>query len=968
MKHSLFSGDLLSGGRLAALFIALSCGAALPACAEDNDPNTIPDATTVGALNVNVNREAAIVVVTGPAGYSQTFSGNQLLFDLVPGQYVASATADGFDAASGQINVVAGFTSGISLDLRSSSVASTVGALNINVNPPSATVIVTGPGGYSQTFIGNQFLAGLTPEVYSARASAPGYVDGDGAVNVVLGQTSSMGLILLPRPIVVDAPRAVYRDADGDLISLNASSLQSGKFVFYAWLKDEEGGIVTTRLTSVADSDPGKPLTTEQSETAPSFTQNLAGAWVGYTGPDGVIRPVIGADVRWEIDQWWSGRINSTQFGTSDDNRVALGYGVYDDQADTRTNNSRLASEGFPLIASEYPLFNVTGVGSPFVDGFTWVTLFSADPRAASRIIAVATINGEEIGKQILYKKFAPTPVLKISKSVDKDVVNLVNGQATVTWTVVVTNVGTGDATNIDIADTLLSGGPLAYTLGSPPNGGTAVGDGFTLSFPLKAKAVGKTLTFTATVTEPGTYCNQAKVMAYNDEDQEWTPVGLDAEACFTALESDVSLVKDFVADDLITSLGKNRSAAANAPTKLRVRVINGGSGTATGVRVNDELTSGDASKYEVISVSQGTLNNKDGFDTNIGDLAAGATVTLILNVKASADGTYCDTATVAVTSGTIGIGSDRACLTVATPTLTITKTDAPDSVIPGSTYTSTIVVKNTGTAVAHDVVISDVLGLNPDGNVRVVYVSSSLNGVAGTLTNSVISTASMDIPAGATVTFTVVSRVPPGASSGTYCDTATVVSSDAGTKQASDCIEVPAFSALQDQCVDLNDPVAVGDNVTYFSVLFVEPQSNEGVTQNKLALSFGVTDPADVGNAAGLFRLVSTRVYFDTAPLRDASTGLVISDTSNPSATLLVSGTDYTAGNGTPGLQTIDLRPTFIIRPNTAIYIVNVVTVPVGTPANVQYTSGYTWDSVGVEDLTHIYQAGGSEPTTVLP
>ena len=558
----------------------------------------------------------------------------------------------------------------------------------------------------------------------------------------------------------------------------------------------------------------------------------------------------------------------------------------------------------------------------------------------------------------------------RISKSVDKDVVNLVDGKATVTWTVKVENVGTGDADNVDLVDTLASGSAAAYTLGSPPSGGTAVGDGFTTSFPLRAANVagqGKTMSFTATVTEPGTYCNNAKVVAYSDEDNEWTPVGLSAEACFTALESDVSIVKDFVTDDGVTSLGKARSAAANQVVKLRVRVVNGGSGTATGVKVNDQLTSGDGTKYEVVSVVTGTANNKDGFDTNIGDLAPGATTTLLFTVKGTADGVFCDTASVTVTSGTIGIGSDSACLTVSTPNLTITKVDAPDSVIPGSTYTSTIVVRNGGTATAHDVIISDALGLNPDGNVRAIYVSSSLNGTAGTLTNGVITAGRIDIPAGASVTFTVVSRIAPGAGSGTYCDTATYTSSDAGTKQASDCVDVPAFSALQDQCIDLNDPVAVGSNVTYFSVLYVEPQSNEGVTQNKLVFSFGVTDLSKIGQA-GLFRLVSAKVYFDTAPVRDASTGLVISDTLSPTAALLVAGTDYTAGNGTPGMQTIDMKPSFIIRPNTAIYIVDVVNVPVGTPANVQYTTGYTWDSIGVEDASHAYQAGGSEPTTVLP
>ena len=294
-------------------------------------------------------------------------------------------------------------------------------------------------------------------------------------------------------------------------------------------------------------------------------------------------------------------------------------------------------------------------------------------------------------------------------------------------------------------------------------------------------------------------------------------------------------------------------------PPKLRARVINNGTGPATGVQVNDALTSGDLANYQLISVSSGTPNSSGGFDTTIGDLTAGATTTVLFTVAASADGTYCDTATVTATSGTIGIGSDDACLTVATPNLTITKTDAPDSVLPGATYTSTIVVGNDGTATAKNVVISDLLGLNSDANVRAIYVSSSLNGAGGTLANNVVTANTVDIPAGGSMTFTVVSRIPLGAIAGTYCDTATATSSNAVTKQASDCVAVPAFSALQTQLVDLNDPVVVGNNVTYFSVLYVEALSNEGVDTNRLTYSFGHLGAFNV-STPGNFSIVRRR------------------------------------------------------------------------------------------------------------
>ena len=992
------------------------------------------------------------------------------------------------------------------------------------------------------------------------------------------------------QPVNVTPPRAVYRDGQGNLVPIDSKDLQSG-LVFYAWLQDLPFGVDTTNVSATPESDPGFPLVSEQTEVAPSFTQDLAVAWVGFTDAKGVVRPVIGADVRWEIDQWWSGRINSMQFGTSDDNRIALGYGVFDDQADTRTNNGHLENERFPLIATEFPLFNQTGVGSPFFDGMTWVTLFSPDARASARIVAVATINGEEIGKQILFKNFAPAPKLQVTKTVDPGVVNLDTANHTVTWTVTVTNVGSGDATNIQLNDILFSGPAASYTI-TPPAGCTAgaapgsftctpfglpgttpplpvtqllgsaasfavlangtitntgssvvngnvgvsagsaitgfppglvqngtihnndavaqaaqgastaayvdlaarpatqstvdpsnhtllpgvypysssvsitgpvtldaggdpnaefvfkigstlttaagvtinlingaspcnvywaVGTSATIgansffvgnilaqssitantgasisgralahtgSVTLDANAVTaplscgaappapsstRTLTFTATVSAAGTYCNEVAIPSLADDvGTPITPVDLNAQACFTAVGSNLSIVKDFVADDNTTSLGHDRTVGANVPAKLRVRVVNNGTGAAAAVTVNDVLQSiangAIAANYKLISVSSGTPNATGGFDTDIGSLDAGATATLFFVVSASTDGVYCDRATVGAAVGTVILppGFDEACLTVATPELTITKVDDPKSVLPGATYTSTIVVSNTGAATAKNVVISDLLGLNSAANVLAIYVSSSLNGASGVLANNLVTASTIDIPADSSITFTVVSRIPLAAISGDYCDTATVTSSNAATKQASDCVHVEAFSALQTQLVDLNDPVAVGSNVTYASVLYVEALSNQGVGSNKLTYSFGLVSPVTLG-IPGVFQIQTTKIYLDTAPVRDPVTGVVVSDPSSATATLLVEGTNYTLDNGTLGLQKIVMTPGVILAPNTALYLQHVVKVPTGTPVNKLYTTSYIWDSIGLVGNTP-YQASSSEPTTVLP
>ncbi len=612
---------------------------------------------------MSVTPADATVVVTGPEDFSETFTGGRLLTELEPGQYTATGTATGYGEAASSINVMPGLTSSVSLHLLIDMLPPGAGgSLNINASPSAAAVNVSGPEGFAESFMGNQFLSDLDAGQYSVTVSSPGYGSASGEINVVLGQTSSITFVLKALPIISEAPRAVYRDGSGNLIPLGRDSLQSGPYVFFAWLEDEPGGISTEGMHTTDGGSPGRPTLSEQDESAPSFTQNLAAAWVGFTDANGVVRPVIGADVRWEIDQWWSERVGSMQFGTSDDNRSALGYGVFDDQADTRTNNARLHAQGFPLYASDYPLFNKTGVDTPHTDGFTWVTLFSPDVLAQGRIVAVATLNGEEIGKQILYKSFAPQPELQITKTVDNEIVDLVDGSATVTWTVTVTNVGMGEATDVELSDELSLGLASAYTAGSLPEGSTAVDDGFTISFPLGAEGADDdtiVLTFTGTVTEPGAYCNEARVVQFEDATQTWTPVDLEDDACFVALESNVSIIKDFVAADETTSLGRSRTVAADEPALLRVRVVNNGTGAASGVAVNDALTLGDGTEYEVLPGAPGTPNADNGFDVTIGDLAAGATETLLFEVAASADGRYCDTVTLTADPGT-NIGTPR--------------------------------------------------------------------------------------------------------------------------------------------------------------------------------------------------------------------------------------------------------------------------------------------------------------------
>ena len=914
--------------------------------------------SATGSLSISVAPSLAAVTLTGPDSFSETFTGNESFMGLEPGVYTATAELAGFVTEADTTTVFAGEQSMLTLILQSAGGAMdpTTGSLNVAVTPPSARIGVTGPSEFDVAFVGSETLSGLEPGDYVVSATADGYAAAGDMINVEVGVTSLISLNL--SRIVPDAPpRYVYRDGAGGLVPLTRDDVTGGGFVFYAWLQDMPGGI-----NPAVRTDLGAPLPAEQAEHAASLTQNLAAAWVGYRDSAGVVRPVIGAEVRWEIDQEFAGRVGSTQYGITD------GEAIQDDQADTVTNNGALDNYLYPLGA-DYPLYNLTGIGAPSVDGFTWVTLFSPDARASSRIVAVATVFGLEIGKEILYKNFAPAPIIEITKDVDADIINIEDDD-TVRFTVTVSNVGDGDAQNVDLADYLGSGVGANYSLGPLPAGATANGDGFDISFPL---AAGEEIVFTfdATVTAPGIYCNVGQVEEYTGEFDTRTPTDLQDEACFTATEPELTIFKDFVsvAGGVVTSLGSSLTIAAGATAKLRVRVVNFGTGAASVVSVVDALTSvngsavtGNDPSYSITLPTGGTANANDGYNSTLGTVSPGDSVTMMFTVTAATDGVYCDTATVFIDA--VDAGNSRACLTVATPHLTITKVNAPLVVFPGNSYRSTIVVTNDGSATAHGVVISDLLGINTDAtpDVEVIYVSSSLRGLSGMLTGSEVATGLINIAVDQSVTFTVFSLMPFGAPSGDYCDVASFTSVDAGSGEVEACVEVPAFSALQTQLVDLDDPVHAGSTVTYQGVLYIESRSNEGVDHNEVIYSFGRDRPTNLGTP-GSFRRLTTRVYLDTSPVQDATTGLIISDPSNATAVLMTQGDRYTLDNSVPGLEIITFDADFMLVPDVALYIVHVVRVPIGTAIG-QYTTSYIWSSTG-SALDN--EASDSESTTVL-
>lgn len=756
---------------------------------------------------------------------------------------------------------------------------------------------------------------------------------------------------------------AIYLDAEGNIVEIADRDLRQGRFVFYAWLRNIDQGIDITRTVT-----PGEPLLEERTEFAPSYTQNLMVGWVGYVSDDGEVYPVAGAEVRWVIDRQWEEAIGSVHFGAADAAASVPGldwFGIWDNQAVTLTNNGGLANQARFPIASDFPLYNASGVTTPDTDGLTWVTLFSPDQRARARIIAVASVNGVEVGKEVLIKNFAPAPELELEKTVDTDAINLATEEeARVTFTVTVTNRGSGNATGVQLRDRLTSGARGTYDIdpATLPSGAEAVNqdddqapEGFNYTFDLPAGET-RTINFEAVARTTDVYCNTAVVESFGDEFGTTRAGDLRAEACFEVVQPELSIIKNFVSADG-RNIGDNVTVSADQEALLRIRVINRGTGVAEGLVLSDELVRGDNAAYTIVDVPEGiTVDEADAFTTELDPLDVDEAIVFTYPVVATEDGEYCDVAVLRL-AGEV-VGEDEACLIVATPELEIEKTTDVSTVLPGTAYTSTITVTNTGSAPAIGVLISDVIAVDADRTTVLEYVGSEFANAAGVFEGAeqvVVAPEAVTIPPGESAIFTVTTRVPAEAPVGRYCDIGRYESENAGSGEVEACIDVPAYAAVQNQFVDERDPIVAGGDLSFTSTLINEVRSNEALINHTITYNYGRRE------GSGAFEIVSTRVYFKEDPLVNRNTGAIVS--APESGTLLEAEQDFVLTPGETGAQTIQIN--IPLEPGDVIFVVHEVAVPEGAQAG-NYTSLFEWQSVGQRSGTE-YRNTSSEPTTVL-
>ncbi|TET89464.1 MAG: DUF11 domain-containing protein [Methanomassiliicoccales archaeon] len=281
------------------------------------------------------------------------------------------------------------------------------------------------------------------------------------------------------------------------------------------------------------------------------------------------------------------------------------------------------------------------------------------------------------------------------------------------TYTITYKNVGTGNATNVKITDTI-----PAYVdfVSSSPAYSSVSGNTYTWDIGDVDSGDGGTITITVEVkvgTPDETLLRNEAVLYYADANgNDYTPTEDYADVRVTAPVMRFSKVADVPTAD------------PGDPITYTLTYENVGTGNATKVMVSDTIP--DDVEY-VSSSPTYTLRIGNTFVWNIGGLAAGDgdSITLIVKVKA-----YTDDKTLLNNTAIFYYADanendytpieDYALVRVTAPVLRIIKDAEPRTADPGDEVAYTIYYINLGTGVATDVVIQDTIP--PDTG----FVSSS--------------------------------------------------------------------------------------------------------------------------------------------------------------------------------------------------------------------------------------------------
>lgn len=312
-----------------------------------------------------------------------------------------------------------------------------------------------------------------------------------------------------------------------------------------------------------------------------------------------------------------------------------------------------------------------------------------------------------------------PVPVmvsdLLLRKSVD--ILSPLVGEEVI-FNISITNNGPSDVTGVQILDLLPSG--YTYVSNNRTAGVYVPGTGIWELNGTIPNGTTETMNIVAIVNPSGDYFNVAEVFSSSNLDPNSTPNNnnifendLDTAGTTPIPSSDLSL--DIIVDNEFPDVGSN--------VAFTLALTNDGASDATGIVVTDNLPSG----YIYISDdSGGTYDAINGL-WNVGAVAGGTTVELVITAQVNTSGDYAYGAEITAaiqadpdsTPGNNLLSEDDQDEQSTTPRLVtdISVTKSADNLIPfvGDQIVFTVTVTNAGPNVATGLVIEDVLASGYD-------------------------------------------------------------------------------------------------------------------------------------------------------------------------------------------------------------------------------------------------------------
>ena len=437
-----------------------------------------------------------------------------------------------------------------------------------------------------------------------------------------------------------------------------------------------------------------------------------------------------------------------------------------------------------------------------------------------------------------------PDVRLNITKTAN---VNAVKVGDNVTFTIVVTNSGLSDATNVEISDVL--GDEFGYV--SSTNDGDYDINTRIVSWTIdKLEAESSTeITLVVTALANGTFTNTVTV----ESDENKTPANATSENISVVPYVKLDIVKDSSFDQV----------KVGELINFTITVTNNGKSNATNVRISDDLV--DAFEYVNASQNSGRDGNLVYWD--IENIVPNESVKVYVIVNATKEGTYTNKAVVSSNENRTESNATKVIIVRNVVILNVTKTSNVSAVMVGDVIKFTITISNVGTEDATNVLVSDVLGE------EFGYVSSSNDGGYDTGSRTVF----WNISSIAARTSTEVTLVVKALTNGTFKNTAVAKAKENDTyfNASSDNITVEPDVRLEISKVADVTSAVVGDEI-----VFTITVTNNGLSRaTGVAVSDVLNDAFGFVDATGEFTYdANTRLVSWTIDFIDSNSSATVS------------------------------------------------------------------------------------------